>query len=106
MTKTPYFGFDPNSMTLHLKAVPVAISRWELLELVKTTPGFVALSLSEPLQTQDFVRYAWISYDSEENCGKSKLLLENMAIGDFKLAPVQSQTAKKPARVCLPLQLI
>lgn len=47
----PYFGFDPNSMTLFLKTIPVNISRWDLLNVVKTTPGFVSLSMSEPLKS-------------------------------------------------------
>jgi hypothetical protein len=70
-------------MTLYLKLIPVNVARWELLEIVKETPGFVAFSMSEPLKTQNFVRYAWVSYDSEENCKKSKGLLENVSIGDF-----------------------
>lgn len=72
-------------MTLYLKMIPVSISRWEILEIVKNTPGFVAFSMSEPLRTQGFVRYAWVSYDNEENCHKSKILLEGMSIKDFKL---------------------
>ena len=103
ITKPPYYGFDPNSVTLYLKAIPVTISRWDVLNEVKHTPGFVSLSLSEPLKTQDFVRYAWVSYDSEENCSKSRLLLENTAIGGFKLAPIKSQSAKKSTRITPPL---
>ncbi len=103
ITKPPYYGFDPNSVTLYLKALPVTISRWDVLNEVKHTPGFVSLSLSEPLKTQDFVRYAWVSYDSEENCSKSRLLLENTAIGNFKLAPIKSQSAKKSCRITPPL---
>lgn len=103
ITKAPYYGFDPNCVTLYLKAIPVTISRWDVLNEVKHTPGFVSLSLSEPLKTQDFVRYAWVSYDSEENCSKSRLLLENTAIGNFKLAPIKSQSARKPAKITPPL---
>jgi hypothetical protein len=79
--------------------LPVTISRWDVLNEVKHTPGFVSLSLSEPLKTQDFIRYAWVSYDSEENCAKSKIALENASIGSFKLAPIKSQSAKKPSKV-------
>ena len=64
----PYFAFDANASTLYLKMVPAHVSRRELLEVAKTTPGFVSLSLSEPLRTQHFVRYAWISYDDETHC--------------------------------------
>eukprot|EP00830_Metopus_es_P011282 TRINITY_DN2191_c0_g1_i2.p1 TRINITY_DN2191_c0_g1~~TRINITY_DN2191_c0_g1_i2.p1 ORF type:complete len:125 (+),score=10.89 TRINITY_DN2191_c0_g1_i2:47-421(+) len=37
VSKAPYYGFDPNSMTLYLKAVPVNISRWDILNIVKKT---------------------------------------------------------------------
>jgi hypothetical protein len=99
ITKGPYFGFDANSTTLYLRTLPVTVSRWDVLNVVKSTPGFVSLSLSEPLKTQDFVRYAWVSYDNEDNCSKSQLLLDNVSIGDFKLSPRKSQVAKKPPRV-------
>lgn len=68
----PLFGFDANSRTLYLKQIPVRISRWELLDKVRQTKGFVSFSMSEPLKTQDFERYAWVSYDSEENCRRAK----------------------------------
>eukprot|EP00826_Nyctotherus_ovalis_P026192 TRINITY_DN2045_c0_g4_i2.p2 TRINITY_DN2045_c0_g4~~TRINITY_DN2045_c0_g4_i2.p2 ORF type:complete len:260 (+),score=64.33 TRINITY_DN2045_c0_g4_i2:646-1425(+) len=103
VTKPPYYGFDPNSVTLYLKAIPVKISRWEVLDTVKHTPGFVSLSLSEPLKSQEFVRYAWVSYDSEDNCAKGKLLLEDAKINSFRLAPIKSQSIKKPARITPPL---
>lgn len=103
ITKAPYFGFDQNSMTLFLKALPVNISRWEVLNIVKTTPGFVSFSLSDPLKTQNFVRYAWVSFDSEENCTKSKILLENASIGSFRLGPIKSQSSKKPIKITPPL---
>lgn len=99
ITKAPYYGFDPNSVTLYLKAIPVFVSRQEVLNEVKHTPGFVSLSLSEPLKNQDFVRYAWVSYDTEENCAKSQLLLENTTINNFRLAPIKSQSGKKVARI-------
>lgn len=70
---------------------------------VKHTPGFVSLSLSEPLKNQDFVRYAWVSYDTEDNCAKSQLLLENTIIRNFRLAPIKSQSAKKLVRITPPL---
>eukprot|EP00829_Urostomides_striatus_P001515 TRINITY_DN11692_c0_g1_i1.p1 TRINITY_DN11692_c0_g1~~TRINITY_DN11692_c0_g1_i1.p1 ORF type:complete len:316 (+),score=78.96 TRINITY_DN11692_c0_g1_i1:61-1008(+) len=103
ITKAPFFGFDQNSLTLFLKALPVTISRWEVLNVVKSTPGFVSLSLSDPLKTQNFVRYAWVSFDSEENCAKSKILLENASIGNFRLGPIKSQSAKKPIKITPPL---
>jgi hypothetical protein len=75
IAERPYFGFDPNSMTLFLKTIPVNISRWDVLNVVKTTPGFVSLSMSEPLRSQGFCRFAWVLYDSETHCNESLSLL-------------------------------
>lgn len=53
----PYFGFDPNCMTLFIKSVPKNISRWDIKENLTKLPGFISLSLSEPLKTHDFLRF-------------------------------------------------
>jgi hypothetical protein len=78
-------------MTLYLKSIPKKVSRWELLSLIKEeTRGFVSLSMSEPLRTQDFERYAWVSYDSDENCRLAKEILENKTLqdGNVRLNPI------------------
>jgi hypothetical protein len=33
--------------------------------------GFQSLSLSEPNRNNDFIRFGWILFDSEENCQKA-----------------------------------
>lgn len=40
----PYFGFDPNCMTLFIKSVPKHISRWEIKDNLAKVPGFLSLS--------------------------------------------------------------
>jgi len=96
----PLFGFDANRMTLYLKLIPIHISRWDLLDAIKSTPGFLGLSMSEPLRSQDFVRYAWVTYDTDENCQKSKAILEKVSLKDFNLNPVNSvSTTRKNVRV-------
>lgn len=52
----PYFGFDPNCMTLFIKSVPKNISRWDIKDNLMKVPGFSSLSLSEPLKSHDFLR--------------------------------------------------
>ena len=59
--------------------------------------------MSEPLKTQNFVRYAWVAYDSEESCRKAKDALDSITIQDFNLNPVKSMTQRKPIRVTPPL---
>ena len=93
--QSPYFGFDANKNTLFLKQIPVKVSRWDLLDTIKSTPGFISLSMSEPLRSQDFVRYAWVTYDSDENLEKSKTILEK-----FYSNPVKSvSTTQKSVKV-------
>jgi hypothetical protein len=48
------------------------------------------LSLSDPLRTQDFERYAWVSYDSDENCRQAKEYLEKKTLlnGQVRLNPI------------------
>jgi len=87
----PYFGFDPNLLTLFLKNIPVNISRWDILNLVKTSPGFVSLSMSEPLKSQGFSRFSWVLYDTEQHCNDSlELLTGRVVTPDFKLYPIKS----------------
>ena len=78
-------------MTLYLKNIPTKVSRWELLEIIKETKGFVSLSMSEPLKAQEFERYAWITYDSDENCNAAKEILEKKRVQNFLFNPVQSR---------------
>lgn len=61
--------------------------------------------MSEPFKTQNFIRYGWLSYDSEENCKESLQRLENANIPgtNFNLAPVRSTTKGKHIRITPPL---
>ena len=103
----PYFGFDPNSMTLFLKTIPVNISRWDLLAVVKSSPGFVSLSMSEPLKSQGFSRFAWVLYDTEEHCNESLEILTNKPVtNEFRLNPVRSQSSSKKEAKLQPPQSV
>jgi len=59
--------------------------------------------MSEPLKTQNFGRYAWVTYDSEDSCRKAKDFLETVTIQDFTLSPVKSMSSRKPIRITPPL---
>jgi hypothetical protein len=95
--KSPIFGYDANSMTLYLRQIPKSLSRWDLLEKIRSqTQGFISLSMSEPLKTQDFERYAWISFDSDNNCKIAKEVLETIKMDDgFVLTPVPNSSHRK-----------
>jgi len=76
----------------------VNISRSDLLDAVKQTKGFVSFSMSDPLKTQNFARYVWIGYDSDENCRNAIEYLKNCSIQDFNFNPSKSITSRKPIR--------
>lgn len=90
----PFFGFDPNSLTLFLKTIPTNVSRWEILDVLKNCNGFLSLSMSEPLKSQNFARFAWVLFDSEEHCGEGLQVLNGKQVTqDFRLSPILSKTS-------------
>jgi len=44
--------------------------------VLEKLPGFLSLSLSEPLRSNDFIRFGWILFDSEDNCQKAVIYLQ------------------------------
>lgn len=102
LTEGPYHGFDPDKLTLFLHQIPKTLSRWAILDVVKTLPGFVSLSMSEPIKNQNFVRYCWVSFDTEENCDKAFHLLNEK--NELKLNPIKSKsTTLKKIKVTPPM---
>lgn len=89
---SPFFGFDPNCMTLFIKAVPKNISRLEILDTLEKVTGFLSLSLSEPLKSHDFSRFGWILFDSEDNCNKAAYDLNNFMIKNHVFNIVKSRS--------------
>ena len=91
ISNAPYFGFEPDKMTLFIHQLPRHISKLQVIEISKKVPGFVYLSLSEPIKNQDYNRYCWITFDSEENCNFAYNLLHDYKIAnEYKLNPIKS----------------
>jgi hypothetical protein len=92
-------------MTLFLHQIPKNISRCDILDVIKKLPGFISMSMSEPIKNQDFVRYCWVTFDSEENTESAFENLNNLVIDkDYKLNPIKSKsTTNKKIRVTPPL---
>ena len=65
ITASPYYGFDSNQQTLFIKNLPKNCPRKELEDAFKEMPGFTTISLSEPLKTQEFVRFGWIIFKKD-----------------------------------------
>ncbi|KAL4460616.1 hypothetical protein ABPG72_002903 [Tetrahymena utriculariae] len=68
VTQSPYFGFDPVVRTLFIKTIPKELGRQDIYEIIQKIPGFQSLSLSEPVPNQQFQRYGWITFETEEQC--------------------------------------
>ena len=105
ISSSPFYGFDPDKMTLFLHQIPKNISRCEILDILKKLSGFISMSMSEPIKNQDFVRYCWVTFDSEENTETAYESLNNLIIEkDYKLNPIKSKsTTNKKIRVTPPL---
>lgn len=93
IARSPYFGFDPDRMTLFLHQVPRNVSRWEILELIKPLSGFMMISFSEPIKSQNFVRYCWVTFDNEDNLEAAYEALSDQKINvDYRLNPIKSKS--------------
>ncbi len=90
----PYFGFDPDKMTLFLHQLPRNISRFQILDILKKIPGFISMSLSEPIKNQNYYRYCWVTFDSEQNCDTGYETLNEYRISsDYKIIPIKSKSS-------------
>ena len=95
ITESPFHGFDPNSLTLFIKAVPKNISRQSLLDIFEKLEGFVSLSLSDPLRSHDFVRYGWAAFRTESACVEGFLRAQSFLQEELSLCLMRSKTAKR-----------
>ena len=106
LSKAPHFAFDTDFLTLYLKHLPTDVKRLELSEkLSDSCPGFVHLSLSEPMRSNNFQRLAWASFDTIENCDNALAKMPEVQVGDHQMQAVKSYPNKKraPVRICPPL---
>ena len=101
----PYYGFDPDKLTLFIHKLPRNISRWQILEEAKKVPGFLSLSLSEPIKNQNYYRYCWLSFENEEKCTMAYDILKDHSINsEYKMHPQNSQSnSVKKIRLTPPL---
>lgn len=94
ISTSPYFGFDPDKLTLFLHQVPRNVSCFKILEIVKKLPGFISMSLSDPIKNQNYVRYCWVTFDTEENCDMAfDSLNEYKITSDYKVSPIKSKSS-------------
>ena len=94
ISNPPYFGFDPDKMTLFLHQLPRNVSRWQILDIIKKLPGFISMSLSEPIKNQNYYRYCWVTFDTEYHCENGFETLNDYRISnDYKIIPIKSKSS-------------
>lgn len=103
----PMFAFDPNALTLFLGLVPTSVWRKEVLTAVHAIPGFCSLSLSEPIPSQGFGRFAWVRLDSQAHCDEACRLLSNVQVtSQYAITATPSQkVSRRPLKTQPPQSL-
>ncbi len=91
----PYYGYDPDKLTLFLHQVPRNVSRSALSEVLRKLPGYVSMSFSEPMKNIYF-RYCWVTFDNEDNLDLAYETLNDYRINnDFKLNCIKSKSGSQ-----------
>jgi hypothetical protein len=99
--KAPYFGINADKHNLFLNQIPKHIVRNDIYQLVSKLNGFVGICLSEPIKSQNNIRYCWVSFDSEDSLNAAQEKIQNASIArngyEYKLNPIKSRSlgAKK-----------
>jgi len=73
--------------------------------LKENLPGFVHLSMSEPMRNHNFQRLAWASFNNEHDFEQALEKASSITIDDFTLSATKSfpQKKKAPVRITPPL---
>jgi len=91
---------NTSAVSIHLKRVPVSLTKSELISLLSKYPGFVRLALSEPTQDTDFkTRKAWASYTKETNVKDLCIELEELDFGGRGIGAVVNKVLSKKVRL-------
>jgi len=84
----------PSTMSIHLKRVPVSMTRLELESIMMKYPGFLRLSLSDPSNLGGFkTRKAWVTFSQD-----TKVKEVCVSLGD-DLGPVINKELSKKIRM-------
>ena len=74
-SNNPYYIFDKDKRRIKFHSISKNNSITEILKYTKETNGFEFISISFPLRDQDYSRFCFLYYDSEEN---TKLAFEKI----------------------------
>jgi len=94
-------NYDTTStVSIHLKRVPVSLSRSELIALLSKYPGFIRLALSEPTQDTDYkTRKAWVSFVNGTNVKNICIELADLEFGGRGIGAVVNKVLTKKVRL-------
>ena len=91
---------NTSTVSIHLKRVPVSLSKYELITLLSKYPGFVRLALSEPTQDSDYkTRKAWASFTKETNVKNICIELAELEFGGRAMGAVVNKVLSKKVRI-------
>jgi len=91
---------DTSTTSIHMKRVPVSLSKYELISLLSKHPGFVRLALSEPTQDADFkTRKAWASFSKETNVKNICIELAELEFCGRGMGAVVNKVLSKKVRL-------
>ena len=91
---------NTSAVSIHLKRVPVSLSKSELISLLSNYPGFIRLALSEPTQDTDFkTRKAWASFIKGTNVKDLCVELEELDFGGRGIGAVVNKVLSKKVRL-------
>lgn len=86
----PFFGFDSNAQTLFIKSIPRDCARREIEELFEEMEGYICLSVSEPLRSQNLVRFGWVIFKNSECCEKALDTMNRELVVEYDLDIVKN----------------
>ena len=95
ITEEPFYGFDSNYQTLFIKSVPKDCPRKAIEGIFKGMEGYTCLSLSEPLRTQEYVRFGWVIFKTDKACLKAFNEMKGEAISEHNLNIVKNKHQRR-----------
>jgi hypothetical protein len=80
----PLFAFDTDAHTLYLKHISQDIKRADLMKALRDKlPGFLHLSMSEPMRNNNYARLAWITLAPHSDIDEAIKTIASIQVDEF-----------------------
>lgn len=89
---------DIDKLTLFVKPISTNIYKNDIKEVVSKLPGFVSVHMSEPIKKQNFIRYCWVVFESEETFSNAAAVLNGLCIKNTELSVSKSSSKSRRLR--------